>query len=204
MSFYDLTYVMVWKYINFTTGEEGCAHFINYWSDSKPYSLLFKHGNSYEIYHENFTNIWGPPRGFVEKEIEISYYKIYSNNHPLNVQGQKNKKKKKKKKKGNNNQNNKNNSFHLVLNILNGGIVKTTINHLFHLPLLHRPIILRILVLGEDINLHLVQIPIAIILNLNLHILIKSIIKEAMSENKIIKLIKTMRAPGERNILPFH
>ena len=84
-------------------GEEGCAHFINYWADSKPYSLLFEHGNKFEKYHKNLTNIWGPPRGFIEMEVDISYDKVSSNDHQLNLQGQKNKKKE-----GNQHQNNNN------------------------------------------------------------------------------------------------
>jgi len=55
-------------------GEEGCVHFINYWSDSKHYSLLFEQGSKFENYHMNLTNIWGWP-------LDISYYNVDSDNH---------------------------------------------------------------------------------------------------------------------------
>jgi len=73
LRFYDLRCIMIWKYI----GEEGCAHFINYWSDSKPYSLLFEQGSRVVKFHINLTNVWGWP-------LDISYYNVDSDNHLLN------------------------------------------------------------------------------------------------------------------------
>jgi len=56
---------------------EGCAHFINYWSDSKAYSLSFEQGSRVVKFHIKLTNIWGWP-------LDISYFNIDSDIHILN------------------------------------------------------------------------------------------------------------------------